>query len=94
MGRVPFKYFAKQKDVKVFSISIQNINEKLESLQKIEAATISTNNINFQIGKIDKPSTDSKTIILEEYHNFLDVFSKKHPIPYQLTPNMITESTY
>lgn len=77
MDKVPFKYFAKQKNVKVLSISIQNIDKRLKSLQIVKAAAVLTNNINFQISKTNKPLTNSKIVMLKEYHNFLDIFSKE-----------------
>ena len=79
MGKILFKYLAKQTDVKVFSIFIQNINKKLKILQEIiaEVTAVSTDNINFQINKTDKLSTDPKTVVPEEYHNFLNEFSKE-----------------
>ena len=46
-------------------------------MQEVEAAAVSTNNINFQMGKANKPLTDLKIVVPEEYHDFLDVFSKK-----------------
>ena len=79
MGEAPFKYFIKQKDVKIFSISVQDINKKLELLQGVaaEAAAVLIDNINFQINKTDKPLTDPKTVVFEEYHDFLDMFLKE-----------------
>lgn len=38
---------------------------------------MSTDIINFQINKANKPSTDSKIVVSKKYHNFFDVFSKK-----------------
>ena len=52
-----FTYFAKQKDVEIFAISMRNIEYQLE--------------------KATKTLTDPKTVVLEEYHKFLDVFSKE-----------------
>ena len=79
MGETPFKYLAKQKNIEIFSISIQDIDERLELLQRVtgEAAVVLTNNINFQMNKTDKTPTDSKIVVLEEYHDFFDVFLKK-----------------
>ena len=77
VSRAPFKYLAKQKNIEVFAISIYDIDKRLESLQEIEAAVVSTDNINFQINKTDKPLTDPETVVPEKYHDFLDVFSKE-----------------
>ena len=33
--------------------------------------------LEYQVKKKARPETDSKSIILEEYINFLDIFSKK-----------------
>lgn len=40
-------------------------------------AAMSTDDINFQMSKTDKPSIDLKTVVSKDYHDFLDVFSKK-----------------
>lgn len=53
----PFQYLAKQKDVEIFTISMQDIE--------------------YQLSKTAKTLTDPKTVVPEEYHEFLDVFSKK-----------------
>ena len=65
--------------MKVFSISVLDIDKKSEILQEIvtEVVAILVNNINFQINKIDKLPTDPKTVIPEKNHNSLDVFSKE-----------------
>ena len=34
-------------------------------------------NIEYQLNKMAKASTDSKTMVLKEYHKFLDEFSKE-----------------
>ena len=57
IGGAPFTYFAKQKDVKICVISIQDIK--------------------YQLKKAAKTPTDSKTMVTEDYHKFLDVFSKE-----------------
>ena len=79
MCKALFKYLVRQKDIEMFLIFICNINKKLESLQEIETAAVSIDDINFQMNKIDKPPTDLKTIISKKYHEFFDVFSKKVP---------------
>ena len=65
--------------MEIFSISVWDINKKLEALQKtaIKAIVVSTNDINFQMNKTDKTLTDPKTVISGEYYDFFDVFSKK-----------------
>ena len=65
--------------MEVLSISVQDINNRLGILQEtaVEVAAVLTNNINFQINKTDKSLTDSKTMMLKEYYNFLDMFSKR-----------------
>ena len=40
-------------------------------------AAVSADNINFQMNKTDKAPTDPKIVVPEEYHDFLDVFSKE-----------------
>ena len=77
VGRALFKYLIKQKDVKIFAVSICNIDKRLKLLQEIEVAIVSVNNINFQINKADKPFIDPKTVVPKEYYDFLDIFSKK-----------------
>ena len=44
--------------------------------QKAEIFTISMQDIEYQLNKKTKPLTNPKTVVLEEYHDFLDVFSK------------------
>ena len=44
--------------------------------QKAEIFAISIQDIKYQLNKGTKPLTDPKTVVPEEYHDFLDVFSK------------------
>ena len=69
IGAAPFQYLAKQKDMEIFAVSIQDIKNELNA--------ISMKNIEYQLNKTIKVSTNSKTMVSEEYHKFLDVFSKK-----------------
>ena len=69
IGAAPFQYLAKQKDVKIFVISMQDIKNELN--------VILMKNIKYQLNKIAKTPTDPKTVILKEYHKFLDIFSKE-----------------
>ena len=64
-----FQYLAKQKDVKIFAVSIQNIKNELNA--------ISMKDIEYQLNKTAKTPTDPKTVVPKEYHKFLKVFSKK-----------------
>ena len=77
VGGAPFKHLAKQKNFEVFSISICNIDERLDSLHGLEVTTVSTNNISLQMSKTDKLPTDPRTVVPEDYYDFLDVFSRK-----------------
>ena len=43
----------------------------------IEICAISMRDIEYQLNKTTKTPTDPKTVILEDYHKFLDVFSKE-----------------
>ena len=45
--------------------------------QKAEIFAISMRDIKYQLNKGTKPPTDPKTVVLAEYHDFLDVFSKE-----------------
>ena len=65
--------------MKIFSISVRDIDDRLEALQKtaVEAAAVSTDDINFQMNKTNKAPTDPKTVVSEKYHDFLNVFSKE-----------------
>lgn len=45
----------------------------------VEVFAISIQDINYQLDKDKKPSTDSATRVSECYHNFFDVFSKETP---------------
>ena len=65
----PFQYLAKQKDVEIFTVSIRDIENELNA--------ISMKDIKYQLNKTAKTPTDPKTVVLKEYHEFLDVFSKE-----------------
>ena len=69
IGAAPFQYLAKQKDVEIFTVSIRDIENELNA--------ISMKDIEYQLNKMAKALTDPKTVVLEEYHEFLDVFLKK-----------------
>ena len=69
IGTTAFQYLAKQKDVEIFAISMQDIKNELN--------VISMKDIKYQLNKMAKTPTNPKTIIPKEYHKFLDVFSKK-----------------
>ena len=69
IGAAPFQYLAKQKDVEIFAVSMWDIKNKLNA--------ISIKDIKYQLNKTVKALTDPKTIVPEEYHKFLDIFSKK-----------------
>ena len=43
----------------------------------VEIFDISMRNLEYQLNKAKKPITDSATVVLECYHEFLDVFSKE-----------------
>lgn len=45
--------------------------------KKAEIYAISMRDIEYQLNKQTKPVTDPKTIVPEEYHDFIDVFSKQ-----------------
>ena len=45
--------------------------------EKAEIFAISMRDIEYQLNKETKPLTDPKTVVLAEYHDFLDVFSKE-----------------
>ena len=59
----------KQKDVKIFVVSMQGIENELNA--------ISMKDIKYQLNKTAKAPTNPKTVVPEEYHKFLDIFSKK-----------------
>ena len=69
IGAAQFQYLAKQKDVKIFAFSMQDIKNELN--------TILIKDIKYQLNKMAKASTDPKTVISEECHRFLDVFLKE-----------------
>ena len=69
IGAAPFQYLARQKDVEIFAVSMQDIKNKLN--------VISMKDIKYQLNKMAKIPTDPKTVILEKYHEFLDVFLKE-----------------
>ena len=49
----------------------------LTKQKDVEIFAISMRNIEYQLEKATKTLTDPKTVVSEEYHEFLDVFSKK-----------------
>ena len=55
--------------MEIFAVSMQDIENELN--------TISMKDIKYQLNKMAKTSTDPKTVVPEEYHKFLDVFSKE-----------------
>ena len=69
IGTAPFQYLAKQKDVEIFMVFMQDIETELNA--------ILIKNIKYQLNKTAKAPTDSKTVVAKEYHKFLDVFLKK-----------------
>ena len=69
IGAALFQYLAKQKDVEIFAVSMRDIENELNA--------ISMKDIKYQLNKTAKAPTDPKTIVLEEYHEFLNVFSKE-----------------
>ena len=69
IGAAPFQYLIKQKDVEIFAVSIQDIKNELNA--------ILMKDIEYQVNKTAKASTDPKIIVSEEYHEFLHVFSKE-----------------
>ncbi|MCJ1264767.1 hypothetical protein MMC22_004642 [Lobaria immixta] len=82
IGAAPFQYLAKQKNVEIFANSMRDIED--------EENAISMKDIEYQLNKIAKTPPDSKTVVPEEYHEFLDVFSKRPRIPYHPIRNMTT----
>ena len=69
IGATPFQYLAKQRDIEIFAVSMQDIENELNA--------ILMKDIEYQLNKTAKAPTDPKTMVLEEYYKFLDVFSKK-----------------
>ena len=69
IGVAPFQYLARQKDVEIFAVSMQDIENKLN--------VILIKDIKYQLNKMAKTLTDPKTVVLEEYHKFLNILSKE-----------------
>ncbi|MCJ1271029.1 hypothetical protein MMC22_010928, partial [Lobaria immixta] len=65
----PFQYLVKQKDVEIFVVSMQDIENEFK--------VILMKDIEYQLNKMAKTPTDPKTVVPEEYQKFLDVFSKE-----------------
>ena len=55
--------------MEIFAVFMQDIENELNA--------ISIKDIEYQLNKTAKAPTDPKTLVPEEYHEFLDVFSKK-----------------
>lgn len=59
-------------------ISVRDIDEKLVLIKEgVEPSAILTEDLHYQMKKISKPPTDPRTVVPEEYHDFLDVISKE-----------------
>ena len=69
IGAAPFQYLAKQKDVEIFAVSMQNIENELNA--------ILIKDIEYQLNNTTKAPTNPKTMVPKEYHRFLNVFSKE-----------------
>ena len=69
ISAAPFQYLAKQKDVEIFAVSMQDIKNELNM--------ISMKDIQYQLNKTTKAPTDPKSMVFEKYHKFLNVFSKE-----------------
>lgn len=69
IGAASFQYLAKQKNIKIFTIFIQDIEDQMNA--------ISTKNIRYQLNKMAMTSIDPKIIVSKKYYEFLDVFSKE-----------------
>ena len=69
IGAMLFQYLARQKDVEIFAVSMRDIENELNA--------ISIKDIKHQLNKTAKTPTDLKTMVLEKYHKFFDVFSKE-----------------
>ena len=69
IGTTPFQYLVKQKDVEIFAVFMQDIKNKLNA--------ILMKDIKYQLNKIAKTSINPKTMIPEEYHEFLNIFLKE-----------------
>ena len=69
ISTAPFQYLAKQKDIKIFVISMQDIENELNA--------ILMKDIEYQLNKMAKTPTNPKIVVPKEYHKFLDVFSKE-----------------
>ena len=78
---------SKAKDIYIAEISM-NIYYIACYLKKAQIFAISKKDILYQAEKEARAKTKSKIVICQEYHNFLDVFSKKHLdtlLPHKIT---------
>ena len=69
IGTMPFQYLVKQKDVEIFAVFMRDIKNKLNA--------ILMKDIKYQLNKMAKTSTNPKTMIPKEYHEFLNIFLKE-----------------
>jgi hypothetical protein len=63
-----FHLLIKQKKIEIFALFSREINAQINAA--------SSQDIDIQLSKIEKISIDFKTVVLLEYHDFLDVFFK------------------
>lgn len=62
-------------DILILSVKVYYLTCKLK---KARVFIVAMKNLKFQSAKEVKLENDLKTVVLENYYNFLDVFSKKH----------------
>ena len=71
----------KKSERKVENIDIAMISANVYHaachLKRVQVFAISVRNIQYQAEKKTRAKTDPKSVILQEYHDFLNVFSKK-----------------
>ena len=67
-----------EKDVKDLSIIGADMYCLVCQLKKSQVFAISIKGLEFHVKKEARPKTNTKTIVPEEYYDFLDMFSKKN----------------
>ena len=64
------------------------------NLKRVQVFAVSMRDLEFQAEKEARPETDPKSVVPKEYHDLLDVFSKKNSdtLEFLLIENMIIKS--
>ena len=81
-----------EKDIKDIVMIYADAYYLAYQLKKAQVFAISIRDLEFQAENEFRPKTNPKTVVLKEYYDLLDVFSKKTQIHFLFIKNMIIKS--